>query len=525
MQELFEKIKSTLRSIWRFRWVLLIFAWVIGGAGWIFIFTLPDQYKAETKIFADTDSIVRMWLGSMVTSGDYQATVNKVKEQLLSRPNMKELIHSVEKLHLSYKTDQEEEALVNQLRKRINIKVTKRGTHYHITFIDEDANLAKEVVERMQELFKQKTLKNNRTDVDKAELFLDDQITEYREKLEEKENELKEFKRKNVGKMPGSSGDYYSNLQRLQEKLSAEKLKMQEKINSRDALKKQLQKEIQQAKQASNNAADLVPHKLDAEIKQYEQNLQNLLLSYTENHPDVIRTKEVIAQLKAKKAAEIKQHKKTTGNNLIVDSIASQELKKLLGQTESELAIARTRVNEYQSRIDKLKKQMDTLPKIETELIHITRDYNIIKNKYEELVSRKESARIDKNVNEQTNSVNFQSIEPPFVHSNPVGPPRLIYSSVALLFALGSGIFFSFFLSQIKPVFDNSRNLALVTGYPVLGSVSMVTSVAYRVKRKIEVLTYLLGILVFFASYGGVILLQYYQKDLIGYITKMAGIE
>lgn len=526
MQDLLEKIKNTLRSVWRYRWIMLLVAWFIGVGGWTFVFTLPDQYKAETVVVADTDSILRRVLGKMVVSGDYKHTVYKVKEHLLSRPNLDKIIRAND-LHLEVENQEEMEALYKQLRKRIKIESRDSRNRYKFSFVDKNPKRAKKVVSEVLSLFIETTLKDNRKDADDAQIFLDEEIEAYRKKLEEKENELKEFKRTHIGQMPGNSGDYYTRFQKMSELLKSERLSLEEKKNSRDELKRHLREEKKAVLSNKSEVIDKEALELEAEIKKYEDNLQQLLLNYTDNHPDVIRTKEVIAQLKEKKEAR-KQDKSGKKENDISDlskSLAYQEIKVLLGRTEAELAVIQTRVDEYEKRLADLKGQLDILPQVEAELKSILRDYNIHKANYEMLVSRKESAQISKNVEQKTDGVDFDVIEPPFVEAKPSGPKRPLFSTVVLIFALGAGGFFAFVMSQIRPVFDTSRTLSNVTGYPVLGSISMVTSRTYRIKRKLEILSFLLGVLIYFAGYALVIVLQYYRKDVIGYALRLVGLD
>ena len=59
MEELISQISAILRGMWKFRWLGLIVAWVIGAGGMVAAFKVPDRYEAMARIFVDTQSILK----------------------------------------------------------------------------------------------------------------------------------------------------------------------------------------------------------------------------------------------------------------------------------------------------------------------------------------------------------------------------------------------------------------------------------------------------------------------------------
>ena len=47
------------RSLWRRRWYAAGVAWVFCLVGWTYVLTLPDTYQATTRIYVDTESMLR----------------------------------------------------------------------------------------------------------------------------------------------------------------------------------------------------------------------------------------------------------------------------------------------------------------------------------------------------------------------------------------------------------------------------------------------------------------------------------
>ena len=88
------------------------------------------------------------------------------------------------------------------------------------------------------------------------------------------------------------------------------------------------------------------------------------------------------------------------------------------------------------------------MPEIEAKLQKLTRDYDIYRSQYEQLVQRKESARLSREANLSRND-QFRVIEPPRTSAVPVKPDRIILNTVVLLGAWGAAIGLALLLSQL----------------------------------------------------------------------------
>ena len=74
------------------------------------------------------------------------------------------------------------------------------------------------------------------------------------------------------------------------------------------------------------------------------------------------------------------------------NSLAYQELSRLLATSEVQVAALRARAGEYEARLTRARALMKTAPQVEAELTQLNRDYEINKKNYNDLVSRRESA-------------------------------------------------------------------------------------------------------------------------------------
>ena len=97
------------------------------------------------------------------------------------------------------------------------------------------------------------------------------------------------------------------------------------------------------------------------------------------------------------------------------------------------------RVAEYNERYTELQAAANALPQIEAEYTQLTRDYEVIKTRYDKLLERRESAQISGDMEASDVVMGFRVIDPPQVPLAPSAPNRPLLMSLVLLAALGGG--------------------------------------------------------------------------------------
>jgi polysaccharide chain length determinant protein (PEP-CTERM system associated) len=512
MHELLIQISRQLRGMWRYRWYAMLAAWLVCVTGWLVVYTLPDQYQASARIYIDTTSkLTPLLRGIAVNSGDTRQRVELMTRTLLSRPNLEKLARMTD-LDLRSKDPESMETVLNELAGHISIAGTDRENLYTLAYEDKDRELAKKVVQSLLTIFVESSLGQGRADTDAATQFLSSQIKDYETKLTQAEERLAEFKRRNVGMMPGSGQDYYASLQTAATEFKQAQLMLEEARRRADQIRAQMESD-EESYSLYSQMQTQQSSPMAARIQQLQTNVENMLLKYTDKHPDVIETRRLIGELEAQQKKEDEE---------MVESGAAQEASPVYQQTklalteaEANIASLEARVKEHEARVQKLKEMVDTVPRIEAELTQLNRDYDVNRRNYEALLARRESAKISEQAEISTDDIKFRVIDPPRVPLEPSGPNRVLFSSLVLLAALGLGIALAFLLSQMRPAFHDSRNLREITGLPVLGGVSMLHTPEYLAQRRVLVISYSLAGVALLLLYGGVLTLQAFDLKLL----------
>jgi len=491
MEELIAQVKSIVRGMWRFRWSGLIVAWVVGIVGAVVAFKVPDRYEAAARIFVDTQSILKPLMSGLAVQPNVDQQVNMLSRTLLSRPNIEKLVRMAD-LDLKSETKAQQDGLIESLMKTVEIRSTGRDNLYSLNYVDADRDKAKRVIQSMVSIFVESSLGASRKDTDSAKVFLDEQIKTFESKLEEAEGQLKDFRLRNLDMQTGDGKDAASRLMEVTQTLEDSKLQLREAEQSRDAAKKQmdLEKTGSQADLATQSllqesALAVATPEIDARLEAQRRNLDSLMQRFTDQHPDVVSTRRLIAELEKQKAKEVAELRRSamamampSGNSgaNAATNLAVQELARILATSEVQVAALRARVSEFQSRQAQARALTRTSPQLEAEAAQLNRDYAIVKKNYEDLVTRRQSAVMSGDLDMASGMVDFRLIDPPRVSPRPVSPNRMLLLLAALAAAVAAGLVTTFVASQVRPVFDDVQQLRTSTGLPLLGVVSMILS-------------------------------------------------
>ncbi len=504
MKETLVEVYGHLRGAWKYRWLMLLISWPICLVGWYQVAKMPDQYQASAKVYVDTRSVLQPLLRGMVIGGNSPtAQAELITRTLLTRPNIEKLIQMTD-LDVTVNSDRALEGLISSVISRIKMgNIKRRKDMYEISYTDSSPEVAKKIVQALLTIMVEKSLGESRKGGDVAQIFLEEQIAEYEQKLVDSEAKLRNFKQVNVGMMPTDGGGYYTRLQLAKDQLEHAMLELSEAGKRRRAASRQLAASKGNTQASVITEVKITTTSVDERLNAMRQRLDDMLLRYTDIHPNVEAVKAAIVELKSQRDAELL----TLNNNVdhspvkMAESHVSQQLQLILADAEINVASLRERVLQHRKRVSHLAEMVSTIPEVEAEYKKLNRNYGIYKSNYDELVSKREAQQLTEDAARSEDGATFKIIEPPYASPSPIGPKRDLFALVVLAAGLAAGAAFSFLMTQLKPTFDRHRNLIEVTGYPVLGYVSLIRSRADIMKRRVEITFFAMGMGVLIAFF------------------------
>src|SRR5690606_1215219 len=115
-----------------------------------------------------------------------------------------------------------------------------------------------------------------------------------------------------------------------------------------------------------------------------------------------------------------------------------QNLRIQLSNADVELAELRAELRSYEDTIEQLRRDVDKIAQVETELKQLNRDYDVVQARHQELLRRWESLQAKNRLDPVTEQIQFRTIEPPFALAQPIAPNRPLLLAAAFVFALGA---------------------------------------------------------------------------------------
>ena len=484
MHELADQLLSHLRAVWGYRWHAVACTWVIALCGWSAVYLAPERYEASARVYVNTQSVLRPLLSGLAVQPNVDQMVTMMGRTLISRPNLEKVIEMAD-LGVGLRTAEDRDQLIARLSKELSIQSAGRENLYTIAYADKNPEQAKRVVQSLLTLFVEGSLGDQRKDSDAALRFIDEQLASYNNKLVAAENAVTEFRRRHMGLMAGDRRDYYTRLVEAQTALNAATLELKEAENGRDAIKRQLTSETDFPSLVDDRGAEVGSNpEIEARIQALEQKLDALRLNYTEQHPDLVAIQRIISQLREQQKAEAKlRSRKPSASAAQNRDPVRQQLTVSLTAAEVNVAAMKTRVAEYRRRYEELKAAANAVPQVDAEYTQLTRDYEVTKKNYDNLLARRESAQISGDMESRANAMDFRVVDPPQVPPGPKAPNRRLLMSLVLVVALGGGLAIALLISQIRPTINDERRLRDVTGLRVLGTVAMAWTEAQKAQR------------------------------------------
>jgi polysaccharide chain length determinant protein (PEP-CTERM system associated) len=471
MSQIVEHVVEELRSAWRFRWVAFGVSVTIAVAGWLVVFTLPDRFESSARVFVDTRTALKPVIKDLSIEQDTNAQLNFVRQSLLAGPQLRKIAEQTGVLPATTIGPAQQARILQTLADNVNLTVRgasdnpkddTAGSIYGISYQDHDRARSLRVVETLLNTLVEQTLSGKQQGSENAQKFLETQLRLYEQRLREAENKLAEFKKRNIGLMPTDpgGGGYFAQLQTEIDASRKAETDLNIAISRRAELSRQLRGEAVVSATGSTpviGAAGITAGTdTMSRIKDTQAKLDDLLLRFTDKHPDVIATRETLVELQRRRTAEIESLRRGDANAVAASGAGSnpvfQSIQLALNQADVEIASLRGQLQQHREKAGELRQRLDTAPQVEAEYSQLTRDYDVNRTQYTALLSNYEKARLGEQA-DSAGSVRFEIVQPPTASFTPVFPKRVLFLAGVLFGALAIGLALTYLLTLLRPLF------------------------------------------------------------------------
>lgn len=385
-------------------------------------YLLPERYEAKSTVFVEK-SVISELLKGISLSPSYEEKTRVLTYSMKSRALLLKVINDLG-MNVTMQNRGQMENMVKEFQDNTDIKLNDKEGLFTITYTNKNPRLARDYVNALVHRYIEENITSKREESSGANTILADQIKSIKAKLEESEARADNYKRDNSGLL--AQNDVA---------LTAEIGDAQQKINDIDAKRRQLESQLSLAKKNSP---------LKAKLDELQKKQHELSLIYTDNHPEVIETKNEIAS--------IREQMKSGGSRSEQGAAPSLEVEKIA----LELNSLRDNANIQRRFIATKQAQLRSIPAVRSGLDELERDKNSQKLLYEQLVTRYGQSEVSKHIDVQGKATDFRIVDPAILPIRPIAPVRV----KIILFGIAGGVLASFCLLVLMDTLDRSvRNV------------------------------------------------------------------
>lgn len=502
VEDLKTEIFRYLAAMWRRKWIGAAACWAICVGGWIAVMMIPNNYRATTRIYVDADSLLTPLLRGMAVDTDPARYLEFLRNTLLSRPNLEKVSHLAD-LGIDNAAPADKEAVLSELAADVQIIQSSSANLFTIAYADTNPVEARNVVQALLTIFSERNASDTRSDMVRAQQFINDEIARYEKLLREAEQRRADFRSKYVEILPGSDNSA-SRLETVRQSVTLLTGQLAEAVAKRNALKLELAAvphflSVDSAPQVIvSNGRSETP--TERRLDEARRNLDLLRLRYTDKHPDVVSQQQLVTQLEQQVEAERKAGTSAGGDDAAAKSGSAsrrsqvtnavyEQLQVRLVDMESTVASLERHLADAKTELARDDEIAHSVPGIEAKAKDLDRDYEVIKHNFEELLQRRESAQLSAAANIKADKIQFRIIDPPQVPLEPFSPNRTLLISVVLLVGMAAGIVAPFVFTQLDASFNSVSHLRAL-GFYVLGGVTRLPLLTPRRRSPVSLLLF-----------------------------------
>jgi protein tyrosine kinase modulator len=471
-------LAGAVAALRRRRWAAL-FAFVAALTAVIStVWFLPDVYRSSATVLIDRQQIPDELVRSTVTSG-LEIRLHTISQEILSRSRLQALIERFD-LYPDQRRRSSMEEIVERMREDIRIELkggaprNERATTvaFTVSYIGRDPKKVALVANTLASFYIEENLKVRERQAAGTAEFLRVQLDNMKRTLEQQEQAVGRFKERHIGELPQQMEANLATLEQLNSQLRLNSDQQIQNAERRAAVQKQLEEAESSVNPGGPRAAAL-------RLEELQKQLTALRTRYSEQYPDVVRTKAEIAALEQQLQGSSPELSRALPTSPQVTQLRAvlDELSARSRSLQAEFKTLHAALARYQTRVE-------NVPRTEQEYQRLARDYDATKEQYRSLLMRQGEAEVAESMEQRQKGEQFRIIESAMVSEKPTAPNRgqLLLIGILLSVALAAGVVLA--AEQLDTSFHTSADLCLHSRVPMLVSIPRVATAQDREERR-----------------------------------------
>ena len=473
---------------------------------------IPDLYRSETLIMIIPQRVPDSYVKSTVTQ-TVEDRLPAISDQIMSRSRLEKIVLDFN-LYAQERQQAPMEDVVAHMRSDVGpISIRQGERSFRVGFTNTDPGTAQKVAARLARLFIDENSAERESQAENTNVFLESQLEEAKQRLLQHEGKLEVFKRTHSGELPSQQESNLRSMQSTQMLLQA----LNESINRASERRLLVERQLVDARTlpvavsiptpvVGNQPTAIAGLTAAQQLETERAKLVAIRQRYSEDHPDVISARRLIRELEAKADEEAKR---PAPDKPKVMTREEQEREKKARELEAELAVIDRQLDTNHAEEGRLRaiiadyqRKVEAVPARESELVELTRDYEVLKKQYDSLLLRREDSKLAANLERRQIGEQFRVLDPATLPERPVNRIKrlgIVFAVAIVGLFLGLGI--SALLEVMDSSFSREDEIARLLRLPVLANVPVIASDVERQRqRRRRIMTDVVGASVFVGS-------------------------
>ena len=387
----------------RRRWYLLLpffLGWIaVWGASWF----LPSVYRSGTLILVEQPSVSKDLVPTSASS-DLQDRLDSITQQLRSRTRLLRVIDHFDLYAKQRAHHVSDDALVEKMNKDLDIELVRipgkdQLSSFNIYFSADNPYTAQQVTGELTNILISENSGGRHPEFGQHHQIPGQPAGRSPESSGLQEERVRQFKDRNLGELPGQLQSNLQILGGLQNQLASEQDALgrakQQNAYYESLISQYKTVAATQPKAGQPNTVGLPA--LDQELDGLKAQLADLSSRYTDQHPDVRKLKEEIAEtekMRQQVLADMKAKAADPGNSTpeyasAKDMAPLMEVESQLKGNQIEIANRQRTIADLEGKINQYQARLNGAPVREEELADLTRDYDQSQKDYDSLLARR----------------------------------------------------------------------------------------------------------------------------------------
>ncbi len=427
--------------------VILIPALLAPLAGFLVSYVFPAKYTSQSLVLVEAPKIPDTVVQQVFTE-DLTQHINAIGQRVLSPARLRPMVDRLQLAKGGQSVDDVVTSIQSQGPTLIQPAMTdlsqlasgakKRPgsspvTSFYVNFTAPTAREAQQICTDLTSMLLEEDLKSRQDASQGTTDFLTKQVQDAKENLDNLDNKLAAFKNQHQGQLPGDVDGTMKILAGLNSQLDANTQTLNRATQDKSYTESMLAQQLStwKSSQSSNN-----PQTLQNQLSQLQAQLIDLEARYTPDHPDVIKTKADIDQVK-KKLKETNDAS-DKGGDVASDKGSGSEpaeirqLRLQIHQYEDLMSQATRDQKKLQQEISVYQSRLSSSPAVESEYNQLARDHDNAQKVYQDDLAKQSTSKMATQAQQQSQGEQMALLDPASLPDSPSFPNRPLFAGGGL---------------------------------------------------------------------------------------------